>query len=223
MPLKCLLLIKIMMEINFRLKHTIKLLWVALLVLPIFAYSQVSGDLYGVVKSEANEKMPFCTVYLLETRQTTQTGAKGDYLLKDIPYGDYTLIFQFVGYEKQEKQVVISSPKQRINIVLKQQLEELATFEVKEGRDGTGGMARMRSIEGVTISEGKKTEVIRLSTINANKATNQGRQIYSRIPGLNIWESDGAGLQLGIGGRGLDPNRTSNFNTRQNGYDISAD
>ena len=26
-----------------------------------------------------------------------------------------------------------------------------------------------------------------------------------------------------IGGRGLDPNRTSNFNTRQNGYDISAD
>ncbi|HER40324.1 MAG TPA: TonB-dependent receptor, partial [Salinimicrobium catena] len=32
-----------------------------------------------------------------------------------------------------------------------------------------------------------------------------------------------AGLQLNIGGRGLDPNRTQNFNTRQNGYDISAD
>jgi len=30
-------------------------------------------------------------------------------------------------------------------------------------------------------------------------------------------------LQLSIGGRGLNPNRTSNFNTRQNGYDISAD
>jgi Fe(3+) dicitrate transport protein len=28
---------------------------------------------------------------------------------------------------------------------------------------------------------------------------------------------------LHYGGRGLDPNRTSNFNTRQNGYDISAD
>jgi Fe(3+) dicitrate transport protein len=40
---------------------------------------------------------------------------------------------------------------------------------------------------------------------------------------LNIWESDGAGIQLGIGGRGLSPNRVSNFNTRQNGYDISAD
>ena len=41
-------------------------------------------------------------------------------------------------------------------------------------------------------------------------------------PGLNIFQNDDAGLQLNIGGRGLDPNRTSNFNTRQNGYDISA-
>ena len=40
---------------------------------------------------------------------------------------------------------------------------------------------------------------------------------------VNIYQSDDAGLQLHIGGRGLDPNRTSNFNTRQNGYDISAD
>jgi Fe(3+) dicitrate transport protein len=30
-------------------------------------------------------------------------------------------------------------------------------------------------------------------------------------------------LQLGVATRGLDPNRTSNFNTRQNGYDMSAD
>jgi Fe(3+) dicitrate transport protein len=47
--------------------------------------------------------------------------------------------------------------------------------------------------------------------------------VYSRIPGLNIWEYDGGGIQLGIGGRGLNPSRVSNFNTRQNGYDISAD
>ena len=43
------------------------------------------------------------------------------------------------------------------------------------------------------------------------------------MPSLNIWESDEAGIQLGIGGRGLSPSRVSNFNTRQNGYDISAD
>ncbi|MGB3467427.1 MAG: TonB-dependent receptor, partial [Cyclobacteriaceae bacterium] len=67
------------------------------------------------------------------------------------------------------------------------------------------------------------SEVIIVDAVLANKATNNARQIYSKVPGLNIWESDGAGVQLGIGGRGLSPNRSSNFNVRQNGYDISAD
>ena len=73
------------------------------------------------------------------------------------------------------------------------------------------------------ITQGKKTEAIRLEKLDANKATNQSRQIFAKIPGLNIWESDGAGIQIGLGGRGLNPSRNSNFNTRQNGYDISAD
>lgn len=54
-------------------------------------------------------------------------------------------------------------------------------------------------------------------------ATNNAREIFATVPGLNIWESDGGGLQIGIGARGLSPNRTEHFNTRQNGYDMSAD
>ena len=73
-----------------------------------------------------------------------------------------------------------------------------------------------------TNSEGSAQQ-IKVDDVDANTATNNGRQVYNKIAGLNIWESDGAGIQLGIGGRGLNPSRTSNFNTRQNGYDISAD
>ena len=69
----------------------------------------------------------------------------------------------------------------------------------------------------------EKTEVIQVGQLTANLASNNSRQIYAQISGLNIYQNDDAGLQLNIGGRGLDPNRTSNFNTRQNGYDISAD
>lgn len=81
----------------------------------------------------------------------------------------------------------------------------------------------LRQVEGFAIYAGKKTEVITISNTKANLATNNGRQVFAKIAGLNIWESDAGGIQLGIGGRGLSPNRTSNFNTRQNGYDISAD
>ncbi len=87
----------------------------------------------------------------------------------------------------------------------------------------TFGQTRLREVEGTAIFAAKKSEVIVPENLVANLATNNARQVYARVPGLNIWENDGGGLQLSIGGRGLDPNRTSNFNVRQNNYDISAD
>ena len=81
----------------------------------------------------------------------------------------------------------------------------------------------MNDVEGITINAGKKNEVILVDQSIGNIASNNSRQIYSQVPGLNIFENDDAGIQLNIGGRGLNPNRSSNFNTRQNGYDISAD
>jgi Fe(3+) dicitrate transport protein len=73
------------------------------------------------------------------------------------------------------------------------------------------------------LTHSKKTQLVDIDKIPANTATNNARELYATVPGLNIWESDGGGLQLGIGARGLSPNRTEHFNTRQNGYDISAD
>lgn len=84
-------------------------------------------------------------------------------------------------------------------------------------------ITRIDDVENGVIFAAKKTERISLANVIANTATNNTRQTFSAIAGLTIWESDAAGLQLGIGARGLNPNRTSNFTTRQNGYDISAD
>ncbi len=83
--------------------------------------------------------------------------------------------------------------------------------------------SHLKPVENLGIFEGKKSELIIPENLTANLATNNSRQVFSRVAGLNIWDNDGAGLQLNIGGRGLDPNRSSNFNVRQNGYDISAD
>ncbi len=82
---------------------------------------------------------------------------------------------------------------------------------------------QMRSVEDMYIFSGKKSERIEVSQLPANLATNNSRQVYSKVPGLNIFESNGAGLNTEIGGRGLSPERSTNFNMRQNGYDISAD
>ncbi|MBI2794044.1 MAG: TonB-dependent receptor [Ignavibacteria bacterium] len=95
--------------------------------------------------------------------------------------------------------------------------------EVVDSLNSGSGLRRLDDVQTGSIYAAKKTELIRIRDLTINTSTNNARQAFASVAGLNIWESDGAGLQLSIGGRGLSPNRTSNFNTRQNGYDISAD
>ena len=106
---------------------------------------------------------------------------------------------------------------------LKPNAENLNEVEIIARNTKIFSLKRLKDFEGTSINAGKKNEVILVQESLANLASNNARQIFAQIPGLNIYQNDDAGLQLNIGGRGLDPNRSSNFNTRQNGYDISAD
>ena len=108
-------------------------------------------------------------------------------------------------------------------ITVQLKAEELSEVVISSRKKEIFLLKKMNDFEKTEIYAGKKSEVILVEQSMANLASNNSRQIYNQIPGLNIYQNDDAGLQLNIGGRGLDPNRTSNFNTRQNGYDISAD
>jgi Fe(3+) dicitrate transport protein len=99
----------------------------------------------------------------------------------------------------------------------------LTEVTVKAGKENSFGISRLNNVEGTTIYAGKKSEAIYVGDLNANLAANNSRQIFSKVPGINVFENEGSGATIGVGGRGLNPNRISNFNTRQNGYDISAD
>ncbi len=85
------------------------------------------------------------------------------------------------------------------------------------------GLMTMDHVHEGMIMAGRKTEVIIPSKVDASLAVNNTRQLFAKVPGLNIWENDGSGLQANMATRGLSPNRSWEFNVRQNGYDISAD
>ena len=86
-----------------------------------------------------------------------------------------------------------------------------------------GEVERMPDTKENVIYAGKKTEVIQLDKINADLSTNNTRQVFAKVPGMSIWENDGSGIQAGVAARGLSPNRSWEFNVRQNGYDISSE
>lgn len=82
---------------------------------------------------------------------------------------------------------------------------------------------RQPDVKSNVLFSGKKNEVLRLSVTTANLTTNSAREVFSRVPGVTVWENDGSGIQINVGVRGLSPNRSWELNTRQNGYDISSD
>jgi Fe(3+) dicitrate transport protein len=106
---------------------------------------------------------------------------------------------------------------------LKEEFVHQDEVAVQVQKDNSFGISRLNNVEGTTIYAGKKSEVVYLQDLNANLAANSSRQIFAKVAGINVFENDGSGSTVSFGGRGLNPNRISNFNTRQNGYDISAD
>lgn len=185
--------------------------------------AQQGHTISGKVTNLAFQPVRKADVLLKNTTYRTLTDTSGKFVLKNIPDGKYFLVAFAMELEVFQQEIEIKGNDLQQDIVLLELSGTLDETVVQAEREQTFGITRLRSVENFGIYAGKKTEVIVLDDITANLATNNPRQVYSRITGLNIWESDGVGLQLGIGGRGLSPNRTSNFNTRQNGYDISAD
>ena len=143
--------------------------------------------------------------------------------------------FEFIT-SKENNQIIFLSPEDLffekklkitndtiIEIIFTPKVENLSEVILKANRIKAFQLKRLDDSKGTSIYAGKKNEIVLVAQTMANLAVNSSRQIYSQVAGLNIYENDDAGIQLHIGGRGLDPNRTSNFNTRQNNYDISAD
>lgn len=190
-----------------------------------FSSKGQTASVSGSVVDEMGK--PLVTAHVLiknESRQyETFSDRKGNFSFSEIPCDTYSLIAFAYGKEIKQDTIAIQASLTLGTIVLSDLSGELDEVLIEAQREQRFGISHLQSVDNFGIYEGKKTEVILLKNINANLATNNPRQIYAKVAGLSIWESDGAGLQLGIGGRGLSPNRTANFNTRQNGYDISAD
>jgi Fe(3+) dicitrate transport protein len=91
------------------------------------------------------------------------------------------------------------------------------------GLGSKSDIQQLPEIVGTSIYAGKKNALIIMDNVKGNVVTQTMRQVMAKIPGIHVWESDGSGVQIGIASRGLSPNRSWEFNVRQNGYDISAD
>ena len=81
----------------------------------------------------------------------------------------------------------------------------------------------LKPLEGGYLIAGKKNEVLIISQSNLAIAEKYGRQIFSKVPGLFVYDMDGTGNQMNIATRGLDPHRSWEFNIRKDGFITNSD
>jgi len=194
-----------------------------ILIVSILGLNHVLGQCEVFIQlsdKETSQTVPFAKLKI-DGNQSFVADEFGRVYIENISCGIYPIQVISVGYEAINDSIeVVKDQSNEFSFELKSKsnLKKVDVFA-----DDKFNNRSLRVVEHMVLTHGKKTHSIDLEKTIANKANNNARELFATVPGLNIWESDGGGLQLGIGARGLSPNRTAHFNSRQNGYDISAD
>ena len=191
-----------------------------LLILFVAINSVAQTKFSGTITDNFGNKLSFVSIYNSSISENYASDKNGffEINLQDNKTNSFTFFKE--NYSILENQILKFNES---NKIILEKINNLSEVVLKNQREKIFAINKLKDIEETAIYAGKKTEVIAVEKLTANKSVNNARQIFAQVVGLTINESSDGGLQLSIGGRGLNPNRTANFNTRQNDYDISAD
>ncbi|QWX85710.1 TonB-dependent receptor [Cellulophaga sp. HaHaR_3_176] len=179
----------------------------------------ISGTVTNAID---NEPVTGAEIYIYELSKKVISDSNGAFTFENVKSGTYKLVVFSFEYAILENTLEVNKSTS-LSLKLETLGEKLSEVVLVARKEKIFALNKLKAVEGTAIYEGKKSEVVLIDNLTANLASGTARQLYAQVVGLNIYDNSDAGLQLNIGGRGLDPNRTASFNTRQNGYDISAD
>jgi len=96
-----------------------------------------TGHIKGkMVDADSREVLPFGNVFINNTTLGTAADAEGNFELKNINYGQFELVFSYVGYKQVVRRVVVEKEMVDLGTVFITQLEqELEEVQVRSERD----------------------------------------------------------------------------------------
>jgi len=147
-----------------------------------------------VTDEETSELMPFVNIGIKGESTGTFSDSNGYYRIV-IPEGDHTLVVTCVGYDRQERHVVIDGQKELVvDFVMSMGTEELNTVVV------TGSKYEQKVQESIA-----SIEVLKASSIHSSNPTSIDQAI-DKIPGITIVDNEpqirgGSGFSSGLGSR----------------------
>ena len=166
------------------------LLFTLFFVVSFPGFAQVTG----MVTDKNGQPLPYVNIYTEKGTSGTTTNAEGVYELKLNSTGNYTLIFQFLGYKTIKKEVVIEAFPFQQNVTLIAESTSLNEITVDANENPANRIIR---------------QAINNRQLNSDKLDSFTANFYSR----GLWRIENApekilGQEIGDLGGGLDSTRS---------------
>ncbi len=147
----------------------------------------LSAQIVGKVTDQKGEPLPYVNIYVEKTYNGTTSNDDGNFELSVTEPGDYTVVFQFLGYATQRKSISIRSFPYVMNVSLKEELVSLDEVVLNTSEDPAYRIIR-RTIEARKVN---------LDRIAAFKADFYSRGLWrvdslpEKILGQEVGDFDG--------------------------------
>ena len=152
---------------SFKLNQILLLLIAAIIALPQSLMAQGKGTISGkVIDAETGEVLRRATVALIGTQFGGFTDVKGEYRLRDLPAGKYTMQVRYVGYDAKQIDNIDLKDGQNLvfNVVLSSAVQRTQEIVVEARRENNNEAAILvqrknaaQVSDGISIEEIKRT------------------------------------------------------------------
>ena len=161
-------------------------------------WAQNTAELSGKITDKTTQKpLIGADIYLKELKKGANADAQGNYYLKGIPEGNYTIIGSYLGYQTFSRKIYLKG-QERLDISLKEQAEEISGV----------------TVSGKSIAHQKKEESMPVTVIdmsNMRGTVSNVQDILAKTVGVTLRTSGGVGSSSRISVRGLEGKRIGFF------------
>lgn len=163
----------------------------------MISFAQNRGTVKGNIVNESGVPIPNASITVLKTTNGTSTNNLGEYSIPNLPYGNYTLRFSMVGYQKSETKITINSEVTTVPVwVIKETVNELDDVVINEKKtnkftkrvSATVSKMPLKDIENPQVYVSVPAELLKEQVV-----TNFNDALKNATGVTRLWESTGRG------------------------------
>lgn len=164
-----------------------------------------NGTIVGSIhQSDSLTVLSGALVYLDNINIGATTKGNGNYVMREVPPGKYTIVVSAIGYFTMRKDITIAvGDTLRANFIMLEYVTTIPEITI------TGGSIGIKDIPG-SVHYISPKEIEKFSYTDVNR-------VLRTVPGVNIQEEDGFGLFPSIGLRGTGVERNTKITVMEDG------